>query len=220
MKNIILHLDWQSKKKTCLINLSLYFAIFFISIAIVNFGTAFANNELATICNDYNYNNPSSHFVNATGARELTSKATLSANGKQVHVLALWDTGAHVSCISHRVVKALNLRPSGTSVIHTPSGMAHVNTYLVDVTLPNGTTFRKVNVCDTAIGSQGIGILIGMDIISKGDFSINNSGGKPTFSFKPNGNSSTIMMQNQKNRNRKIHQPKYIIKRGRLIRIR
>ena len=34
------------------------------------------------------------------------------------------------------------------------------------------------------IGAQGIDILIGMDIISKGDFAISNYNGKTQFSFR------------------------------------
>ena len=34
------------------------------------------------------------------------------------------------------------------------------------------------------IGAQGIDVLIGMDIISKGDFAVSNYNGKTQFSFR------------------------------------
>lgn len=96
---------------------------------------------------------------------------------------ALWDTGASITCISTNVVNKLSLTPSGRQTIQTPGGQKIVNTYLVDVSLPNGVTFSDVPVCDSEIGSQGLDVLIGMDLISLGDFSITQQGGKTMFSF-------------------------------------
>ena len=71
----------------------------------------------------------------------------------------------------------------GFCEMRTPSGHGNVATYLVDVRLPNNVTVRDVKVCASEIGSQGIGLLIGMDIISVGDFAVSNYGGKTAFSF-------------------------------------
>ena len=96
---------------------------------------------------------------------------------------ALWDTGATVTCISSNVVKYLNLIRTGFRNIQTPSGSKVVNTYLVNIKLPNQLLVIDVPVCDSDIGDQGIDLLIGMDIITRGDFSISQFGGKTTFSF-------------------------------------
>ena len=54
----------------------------------------------------------------------------------------------------------------------------------MDIGLPNGVGIRGVQVCDSKIGDQGLGVLIGMDIIVNGDFSISNFNGKTVFTFR------------------------------------
>lgn len=99
-------------------------------------------------------------------------------------VTSLWDTGATGSCISREVVKQLNLMPVGFKQIKTPSGSSVVNTYLVSIVLANNVTIVDVEVCESDIGEQGIDLLIGMDIISMGDFSVSNFNGKTVFTFR------------------------------------
>ena len=41
-----------------------------------------------------------------------------------------------------------------------------------------------IDVCESEIGNQGIGVLIGMDIIGKGDFAVSNYDGKTVFTFR------------------------------------
>jgi hypothetical protein len=43
---------------------------------------------------------------------------------------------------------------------------------------------RDVPVCDTDIGKQGLDMLIGMDIITFGDFSVSNFNNKTVFTFR------------------------------------
>ena len=104
--------------------------------------------------------------------------------GNSVRVLALWDTGATNSCISDEVAKQLCLIPTGKEEIRTPSGCSIRNAYLVDVCLPNNVVIDNLKVIDSAIGAQGIGMLIGMDIIQRGDFSVSNYKGKTIFTFR------------------------------------
>lgn len=116
--------------------------------------------------------------------KRLCNIAGIGSNGHQISVPALWDTGATGTCISHEVVKNLSLIPTGQKNVHTPNGESTVDTYMVDVFLPNHVTIRDVEVCDSEIGAQGIGILIGMDIISLGDFAVSNYDGKTVFTFR------------------------------------
>ena len=114
----------------------------------------------------------------------LGNQAVLKFNGKEISVKALWDTGATRTCISKEVVTALNLIPLGKQNMLTPSGTSIANTYLIDVFLPNNVTVHDLVVCDSEIGVQGIGALIGMDIIALGDFAVSNYGGKTAFTFR------------------------------------
>ena len=55
-------------------------------------------------------------------------------------------------------------------------------TYQVDIVLPNNVVFPNVQV--TMGQFTGADILIGMDIITRGDFTVTNSGGQTKFSFR------------------------------------
>lgn len=57
------------------------------------------------------------------------------------------------------------------------------NTYLVDVILPNRIYLANWQVAESEINSPGCEVLIGMDIIHNGDFSIANGTGKTIFTF-------------------------------------
>lgn len=95
----------------------------------------------------------------------------------------LWDTGASRSSITQRIVDDLSLIPIGKNNVSTANGIVPVNTYFVDIGLPNGVTVQNVLVTCCDLG-QDIDILIGMDIIRHGDFSITNVNNKTTFSFR------------------------------------
>lgn len=105
-------------------------------------------------------------------------------NNKDISVSALWDTGASCSCISHDVVKNLNLLPISKIPINTPSGNSIADVFVVNIKLPNDIIIENVKVCDSEIGTQQIGLLVGMDIISQGDFAISNFNKNTVFSFR------------------------------------
>ena len=117
-------------------------------------------------------------------SNKLINEVNIIYNGKSTMVKAQWDTGASSSCISHDVVSQLSLTPTGAKYIQTPSGLSQVNTYLVDVILPNNVYINDLVVCDSEIGAQGIGMLVGMDVINLGDFAVSNYADKTVFSFR------------------------------------
>ncbi len=95
---------------------------------------------------------------------------------------ALWDTGATNSAITQSVVSALGLQPTGVKNVRHAGGVSPANTYLVNIGLPNGVAFANLEV--TLVPITDAQIIIGMDIISQGDFSITNVGGKTVFSYR------------------------------------
>ena len=96
--------------------------------------------------------------------------------------ITLWDTGASGMVISKNVVSRLNLKPTGVARVFHANGESLVNTYLVNIFLPNQVGIQFIKVTEGILNSYDL--LIGMDIISSGDFSITNVGGKTTFSFR------------------------------------
>lgn len=115
---------------------------------------------------------------------KLINEVTLDSGNNTLSVIGQWDTGATNSCISHDVISQLGLIPTGYVKIQTPSGSTVQPTYIISVILPNSLVVENVQVNASEIGVQGIGILIGMDIIRHGDFSISNFNGNTVFTFR------------------------------------
>lgn len=97
-------------------------------------------------------------------------------------VTCIWDTGATNSVISPRLAQVLKLLPSGRVPVNDASGTKISNTYMVNVMLPNNVGIPFLQVTEGVL--LGFDMLIGMDIISQGDFSISCPGGKTVFSFQ------------------------------------
>ena len=125
-----------------------------------------------------------SRLMTSCGVCEAFDPRT--ANGKShppvKQFTALWDTGATSSVISPRVVAELGLTPITFSLIHHANGSSTVPVHYVNILLPNqlGVPVLKVTECDLS----GADVLIGMDIIQRGDFAITHKDGNTVFSFQ------------------------------------
>lgn len=117
-------------------------------------------------------------------SNRLVNKVTVESANYTIETDAQWDTGATGTCIAEEVAVALHLIPIGRVKVATPTGEDIRNTYCVDIILPNHVTFPNVIVIDSEIGKQGIGLLVGMDIIMQGDFAVSNFNGKTIFTFR------------------------------------
>ena len=95
---------------------------------------------------------------------------------------AIWDTGASASVISKNVVTKCGLQPTGMVEVHTAGGQRTRNSYLVCISLPNKVGFPTVKVTEGKINEADV--LIGMDLIGLGDFSVSNYQGKTVFSYR------------------------------------
>lgn len=121
---------------------------------------------------------------NKSIARSLKNTVTFCNGDSCCEVTALWDTGATGTCISKELAARLNLQSTGLQRMKTPSGEITANTYLVNILLPNNVPIHDIKVCDSEIGNQNIDALIGMDIISQGDFSVSTYNGETWFTFR------------------------------------
>ncbi len=95
---------------------------------------------------------------------------------------AIWDTGATNSVITQKVIDALNLKSVGKVPVNTASGPDVSDLFFVNIILPNEVGFHSVKVTQGKVAKADV--LIGMDIISKGDFAITSKDGKTVFSFQ------------------------------------
>ncbi len=98
-------------------------------------------------------------------------------------IRCIWDTGATSSAISTRLARALRLKASGQLVSYTANGAMNCMLYYVNVQMPNGITFTRVRASGVNLSST-VDMLIGMDVITTGDFAITNHKGKTCMSFR------------------------------------
>ena len=96
---------------------------------------------------------------------------------------AIWDTGATHSAITQAVIDACGLGPTGITKVRHVAGEKLVETYLVNIGLPNNVAVYNVRATKAEL-TPGSDILIGMDIMSRGDFAVTNFGGTTKFSFR------------------------------------
>jgi len=97
---------------------------------------------------------------------------------------ALWDTGADYSAIRKEVAKELGLKSVGKVLVASPDKKRTPNRkmYCINLNLSSGIEFSNVNVVEPK--NSRWDIIIGMDIISRGDFAVTHYNGKTVFSFR------------------------------------
>ena len=130
----------------------------------------------------YAYDLEYAHIV-----REIRTPVTIyaspdSAKGKCIEIDALWDTGATLSIMTPGIAKELGLKPVDKCIvggINDASKLSDV--VIVTLSLPNGIILNGRRLSINNI--PGVDILIGMDIITMGDYVITNADGKTLFSF-------------------------------------
>jgi hypothetical protein len=110
------------------------------------------------------------HFVKENDPRLFSTKA-------------LWDTGATNSVITKDTVVKLGLSPVGKAFASHAGGRDVVNVYLVNIYLPNKLIIKGVHVTECE-NKDNFGVIIGMDIITRGDFSVTNINNKTVFSYR------------------------------------
>ena len=107
---------------------------------------------------------------------------TPKKNIKAKQYNAIWDTGATGTCINKKIANDLNLKPIDIKKMNTVGGVINSNIYLVNIIFPNNQMKHVVRVAEGVI--SGGDVLIGMDIITDGDFIITNLNNQTVFSFQ------------------------------------
>lgn len=136
------------------------------------------------------------------GARlpALITEITISQNEKlmiadskieHIKTNALWDTGASKTCISNRLVEEMKLPVIGMRKTQCASGVQTVTCHIIDIIMPHKIMLTGVPVLAFA-GSIYFDILIGMDLITLGDFAITNAKGNTCFSYRTPPNDTHI----------------------------
>lgn len=97
---------------------------------------------------------------------------------------AIWDTGASCTLISKEYAVKVGLIPTGKTTITGVNNSTLENTYQVNVYLPNKVCLGFLKIAEAPALAGGAGMLIGMDIIGSGDFSVYNEDGKTVMTYR------------------------------------
>ena len=116
-------------------------------------------------------------------SKHLSQGANLDLEAQNAKkYICIWDTGATNSVISQKVVDECGLKPIGMAMVHSATEMKHCETFLVSIFLPNKVVYPSIRVTKGVLADCDV--LIGMDIISTGDFAVTQKDSKTTFSFR------------------------------------
>jgi hypothetical protein len=111
-------------------------------------------------------------------------KVTITNQPKIIEHKAIWDTGASCSVISKEYAAQVGLIPTGKTTITGVNNSTLENTYQVNIYLPNKVCIAFVKIAEVPALAGGAGMLIGMDIIGSGDFSLYNEEGKTVMTYR------------------------------------
>ena len=119
-------------------------------------------------------------------SRSLSSPVSIESTinpTKPISFTAIWDTGAERSLITEDVAAELNLKAISKVLMSTPSDReVPSNVYLINIYLPNSAKILEIRALEGTL--NGCDMLIGMDIITLGDFAVTNYNGQTMFSFR------------------------------------
>lgn len=121
-------------------------------------------NVLKNIVNIYNSSRPNSKDI------------------KNNQYIATWDTGATNTVISEKVVKECELIPIGFTKVLTANGIMDTGVYVIDIILPDNVEINNLKVTEGKIGNTDV--LVGMDIITRGDFAVSNYNNQLKFTYR------------------------------------
>ena len=111
------------------------------------------------------------------------SKTSKHPSGFEVQ--AIWDTGATHTVITASLAKKCGLKPISIAEVYNAGDKkpkrAHV--YMINLHLPSNVGFSSLRVTEGILRGEPE-MLIGMDIISQGDFAVTNKDGKTVMSFR------------------------------------
>jgi len=122
----------------------------------------------------YTYNGISKYII---------TDAEIEHDGKIEKMEALWDTGANITFINDKLINKLSLKPEGDGFTDTLSEEKIPSKYYkINLILPNNIVFPNITVANGE--TKTCDILIGMDVVSQGDFAISNYDGKTKIVYR------------------------------------
>jgi len=163
-----------------------FFIVFFLFIAREYIRTGQKNNSLKQnrhLPDTFYMGNSFTYGYNGI-AKQLVVDAEIESVDKKYRkkIRALWDTGTNKTTISKKLAERLHLDSVGDGFLYTASGEVTSKIYKANLYLPNGIEMSDIEVVEGTLALHDA--LIGMDIISRGDFAVSNSNGRTVFIYR------------------------------------
>jgi len=96
---------------------------------------------------------------------------------------ALWDTGSSHCLITKSLAQSLDLRPVRQARVMHHDGVTFFDVYFAALYVTR-KYYVEVALTETGAPSDNFELIIGMDVISKGDFALTNQKDVMVFSFR------------------------------------
>ncbi len=96
----------------------------------------------------------------------------------------VWDTGSMISVISKEKAAKMKLQPVDVGICVGITGTEEMPYYFTDVRLSSDIVIRNIRVGGATLRNHDVDFLIGLDIISRGQFSVRNDNGKTVVKFE------------------------------------
>lgn len=107
----------------------------------------------------------------------------IGPKGKRI-VNACWDTGATHTTVSKRIAEELGFEDYGEIYGFSVGSQMTYRKYKAIVDIGSKIRFNGIILGTEHISASDIGLLIGMDLISLGNFKLENLKGRTVFSFE------------------------------------
>ncbi len=97
---------------------------------------------------------------------------------------ALWDTGSTTTIIDVELAEKLNLQEVAIEEVMHLVGHGETKVYFIDLYLPENIVIQRLRVISMPLKNAYFSMILGMDVIQLGKFSIENKGEKVTMEFE------------------------------------
>lgn len=114
----------------------------------------------------------------------IITEETILINEKEIPVKAQWDTGVTYCVISSEFVQKFGLIPNRKHEVQSTFSSEIKNTHCLDLVLNHEVLIPIEASESNIIKKTGIDLIIGMEIIYRGDFAISTHDGVTCFSFR------------------------------------
>ena len=114
----------------------------------------------------------------------IRTEENICVLNNNIPIKCLWDTGSSESVLSSDFIKKYNLQSIGSTIVGTTGTTLKSKIYTIDFLLAEKQHI-SLNVSESLqLCGSGIDMLIGMDVITLGDFALTSSDDAICFSFR------------------------------------